>query len=376
MEHIDVTIVLVAVATTCTIIMIGLGFLPYPGRAASIWSSGFALAMLSCYLLVAADQIGSAALRGAAHGPILCAVGFIWIGLRARRGREPIMLIPTIVVFSAATVILGLTAETLAYGAVFRVSFLLAAVTAGLAAWESLRLRKPEREMSLPVIVVSCGFVGLALLVAIDGLVRVAEGTIGETESDLQNLYDLNEVVALLYLICALVTLLYLVRRGAQSSDPRQTVEFFGVARDRLVRAKDAGDRWWSLIDVRLDDAGELLDASSGRAFQRITARFADDIRTVMPPEADIYAVSPTRILVLLPRPDTAVRGLLSRLLDRIGTLTDQPAVPIRLSASIGVAAAPLADYDLDRLREAASEAAAHAQVSGGDRWERAVFAP
>ncbi|WP_065570921.1 hypothetical protein [Microbacterium oleivorans] len=376
MEHIDVTIVLVAVATTCTIIMIGLGFLPYPGRAASIWSSGFALAMLSCYLLVAADQIGSAALRGAAHGPILCAAAFVWIGLRARRGREPIMLIPTIVVFSASTIALGLTAETLAYGAVFRVSFLLAAVTAGLAAWELLRLRKPEREMSLPVIVVSCGFVGLALLVAIDGLVRVADGTIGETESDLQNLYDLNEVVALLYLICALVTLLYLVRRGAQSSDPRQTVEFFGVARDRLVRAKDAGDRWWSLIDVRLDDAGELLDASSGRAFQRITARFADDIRTVMPPEADIYAVSPTRILVLLPRPDTAVRGLLSRLLDRIGTLTDQPAVPIRLSASIGVAAAPLADYDLDRLREAASEAAAHAQVSGGDRWERAVFAP
>lgn len=376
MQHIDVTIVLVAVATTCTIIMIGLGFLPYPGRAASIWSSGFALAMLSCYLLVAADQIGSEPLRGAAHGPILCAVGFVWIGLRARRGREPIMLIPTIVVFSASTIALGLTAETLAYGAVFRVSFLLAAVTGGLAAWELLRLRKPEREMSLPVIVVSCGFVGLALLVAIDGLVRVADGTIGETESDLENLYNLNEVVALLYLICALVTLLYLVRRGAQSSDQRQTDEFFGVARDRLARAKDAGDRWWSLIDVRLDDAGELLDASSGRAFQRITARFAEDIRTVMPPEADIYAVSPTQVLILLPRPDTAVRGLLSRLLDRIGTLTDQPAVPIRLSASIGVAAAPLADYDLDRLREAASEASAHAQVSGGDRWERAVFAP
>jgi len=376
MEHIDVTIVLVAVATTCTIIMIGLGFLPHPGRAASIWSSGFALAMLSCYLLVAADQIGSHHLRGAAHGPILCAVAFVWIGLRARRGREPIMLLPTIVVFSAATVVLGLTAETLAYGAVFRVSFALAAATAGLAAWELLRLRKAEREMSLPLIVVACGFVGLAVLVAIDGLIRLADGTIGETEADLQNLYDLNEVVALLYLICALVTLLYLVRRGAQTPEQQQTVEFFGVARDRLARAREAGDRWWSLIDVRLDDAGELLDASSGRAFQRITARFAEDIRTVMPPEADIYAVSPTQVLVLLPRPDTAVRGLLSRLLDRIGTLTDQPAVPIRLSASIGVAAAPLADYDLDRLTAAAGEAAAHAQISGGDRWERAVFAP
>ncbi|MDQ1125505.1 GGDEF domain-containing protein [Microbacterium sp. SORGH_AS 505] len=376
MEHIDVTIVLVAVATTCTIIMIGLGFLPHPGRAASIWSSGFALAMLSCYLLVAADQIGSHHLRGAAHGPILCAVAFVWIGLRARRGREPIMLLPTIVVFSAATVVLGLTAETLTYGAVFRVSFALAAATAGLAAWELLRLRKAEREMSLPLIVVACGFVGLAVLVAIDGLIRLADGTIGETEADLQDLYDLNEVVALLYLICALVTLLYLVRRGAQTPEQQQTVEFFGVARDRLARAREAGDRWWSLIDVRLDDAGELLDASSGRAFQRITARFAEDIRTVMPPEADIYAVSPTQVLVLLPRPDTAVRGLLSRLLDRIGTLTDQPAVPIRLSASIGVAAAPLADYDLDRLTAAAGEAAAHAQISGGDRWERAVFAP
>lgn len=376
MEHIDVTIVLVAVATTCTIIMIGLGFLPHPGRAASIWSSGFALAMLSCYLLVAADQIGSHHLRGAAHGPILCAVAFVWIGLRARRGREPIMLIPTIVVFSAATVVLGLTAETLAYGTVFRVSFLLAAATAGFAAWELLRLRKAEREMSLPLIVVACGFVGLAVLVAIDGLIRLAEGTIGETEADLQDLYDLNEVVALLYLICALVTLLYLARRGAQTNEQQQTVEFFGVARDRLARAQVAGDRWWSLIDVRLDDAGELLDASSGRAFQRITARFADDIRTVMPPEADIHAVSPTQVLVLLPRPDTAVRGLLSRLLDRVGALTDQPAVPIRLSASIGVAAAPLADYDLDRLTAAAGEAAAHAQISGGDRWERAVFAP
>ncbi|MFL0566921.1 hypothetical protein [Microbacterium sp. 179-I 1D1 NHS] len=376
MEHIDVTIVLVAVATTCTIIMIGLGFLPHPGRAASIWSSGFALAMLSCYLLVAADQIGSHHLRGAAHGPILCAVAFVWIGLRARRGREPIMLIPTIVVFSAATVVLGLTAETLAYGTVFRVSFVLAAATAGLAAWELLRLRKAEREMSLPLIVVACGFVGLAVLVAIDGLIRLADGTIGETEVDLQDLYDLNEVVALLYLICALVTLLYLARRGAQTNEQQQSVEFFGVARDRLARAQAIGDRWWSLIDVRLDDAGELLDASSGRAFQRITARFADDIRTVMPPEADIHAVSPTQVLVLLPRPDTAVRGLLSRLLDRVGTLTDQPAVPIRLSASIGVAAAPLADYDLDRLTAAAGEAAEHAQISGGDRWERAVFAP
>ncbi|WP_060915955.1 hypothetical protein [Microbacterium oleivorans] len=376
MTHIDVTIVLVALATTCTIMIIGLGFLPFPGRAASIWSSGFALAMLSCYLLVAADQIGSEALRGAAHGPILCAAGFAWVGLRARRGTEPIMLVPTIVVFSIATIVLGLTADTPAYGPVFRLVFLVAAVASGLTAWELLRLRTSEREMALPLLVVSFGFVGLAVVVAIDGVARLASGTLGQAESDMRDLYDINELVALLYLVCALVTLLYLVRRGAQKPEQQHTVDFFSIARDRLVRAHAAGDRWWSLIDVRLDDPTELLEASSGRAFQRITARFENDIREVMPPEADIHRVSPTQVLVLLPRPDTAVRGYLSRLLERIGTLTDQPAVPIRLSASIGVAAAPLAEYDLDRLCEAAADAAQHAQVSGGDRWERAVFAP
>lgn len=376
MTHVDVTIVIVALATTCTIITIGLGFLPFPGRAAAIWSSGFAVAMLSSYLLVAADQIDSSALRAAAHGPFLCAAAFIWVGLRARRGREPIMLLPTIAVFSVFTVALGLTAETTAYGTVVRIAFAAAALSAGLTVWELLRLRRAELEMSLPLLVACVGFVGLALLTVIDGIVRWIDGRAGQTEADTSRLYALNELVAVLYLVCALVSLLYLIRRRSQSADPQQTPDFSSIASDRLARAKAADDRWWSLLDVRLDDPGELLEASSGRAFQRVTARFASDIRDVMPPEADLHAVSRTQFLVLLPRPDTAVRALLSQLLERVGTLTDQQAVPVRLSASIGVAAAPLVDWDLDRLRAAAAEAAAHAQVSGGDRWERAVFAP
>lgn len=376
MTQIDLTIALVALSTTCTIIMIGLGFLPFPGRAASIWSAGFALAMLSCYLLVVADQIDSGSLRAAAHGPVLCAIAYVWVGLRARRGREPIMLIPSIVLFVALTIALGLTAETPAYGAVFRIAFTVSAVIAAMAVWELMRLRAPERGMALPLIVSSFAFVGLGAIVAVDGLVLLAGGRVGQSEADMRDLYHLNELVALLYLVCALVTLLYLVRRGSQRSESPQTPDFFNIARDRLMRAKAAGDRWWSVLDIRLDDPAELLEASSGRTFQRITARFADDIRAVMPPEADIHSVSPTQVLVLLPRPDTAVRGYLSRLLERIGTLTDQPAVPIRLSASIGVAAAPLRDYDLDQLIAAAATSAAHAQVAGGDRWERAVFSP
>lgn len=376
MTQIDVTIILVALTTLCTTILIGVGFLPFPGRAAAIWSSGFALVMASSYLLAAADQLDSSALRAAAHGPIFCSIGFVWVGLRARREREPILLVPTIVVYSLVTVALALTATTETYGLALRLAFLVAAVSSGLVGRELLRLRKSELEVSLPLMVAAFGFVGLAVLIGIDGISRAMRGLPGQTEQELQSVYALNELIAVVYLVCALVTLLALIRVRSAGGSPTKTLDFAAVARDRLERAKTADDRWWSIVDVRLDDPAELLEASSGRAFDRVTARFASDIREVMPPEADIHAVSPTQVLVLLPRPDTAVRALLSTLLERIATVTDQQAVPVRLSASIGVAAAPLADYDFDRLRIAAAEAAAHAQIAGGDRWERAVFAP
>ncbi|WP_404443879.1 hypothetical protein LG315_10650 [Microbacterium marinum] len=375
MTTVDVTTVLVAIATTCTIVMIGLGFLPFPSRHASIWSSAFTTAMIASYLLVTADTIDSTTLRAAANGPILCATGLLWVGLRARRGREPIMLFPVIIVFSLFTLLLGFTATTGWYGLVFRTAFAAAGVCSALAAYELSRVEKRLRDLSLPLIVATLAFATLTLLLLVDGLVHVLEGGAGQTELDIIGLRSMNELVAGVYLICALITLLSISRGGDAQHKTREISDFRLLAQDRLDRAKAIGDKWWSVVDVRLDDPGELLEASSGHAFDRVTSRFADDIRSVMPPEADIHALSPTQYVVLLPRPDTAVRATLSRLLERIATVTDQQAIPVRLSASIGVASATLADYDFVRLCASAADAAEHAQVSGGDRWERAVFA-
>ena len=375
MTTVDVTTVLVAIATTCTIVMIGLGFLPFPSRHASIWSGAFATAMVASYLLVTADTIDSTTLRAAANGPILCATGLLWVGLRARRGREPIMLFPVIIGFSLFTVALGFSATTEWYGLVFRTAFAAAGVCSALAAYELSRIEKRLRDLALPLIVATLAFATLTLLLLVDGLVHVLEGGAGQTELDIIGLRSMNELVAGIYLICAIITLLSISRGGDAQSKTRETSDFRLIAQDRLDRAKAIGDKWWSVVDVRLDDPGELLEASSGRAFDRVTSRFADDIRSVMPPEADIHALSPTQYVVLLPRPDTAVRAILSRLLERIATVTDQQAIPVRLSASIGVATATLADYDLVRLCASAADAAEHAQISGGDRWERAVFA-
>ncbi|HCJ49733.1 MAG TPA: hypothetical protein DHW40_10465 [Microbacterium sp.] len=375
MTTVDVTTALVAIATTCTIVMIGLGFLPFPSRHASIWSGAFATAMVASYLLVTADTIDSTTLRAAANGPIFCATGLLWVGLRARRGREPIMLFPVIIVFSLFTLLLGFTATTEWYGLVFRIAFAIAGACSALAAFELSRVEKRLRDLSLPLIVATLAFTTLTVLLLVDGLVHVLEGGAGQTELDIIGLRSMNELVAGVYLICAIITLLSISRGGDAQSKTRETSDFRLIAQDRLDRAKAIGDKWWSVVDVRLDDPGELLEASSGRAFDRVTSRFADDIRSVMPPEADIHALSPTQYVVLLPRPDTAVRAILSRLLERIATVTDQQAIPVRLSASIGVATATLADYDLVRLCASAADAAEHAQISGGDRWERAVFA-
>lgn len=375
MNTLDVTVVLVALATLCTLIIIGLGFLPFPGRAISIWSGAFAAAMVSSYLLVAADVLESSLLRALAHGPILCAVALLWVGLRARRGVEPIFLVPTILVFCVLTAGLVLLADTEWYGLLYRVIFVVAAVGSVLSAIELARIEKPLRGLVMPLVVAALGFAVLSISFVIDAIISSLSGSLTRTEPSLLPLLPFNELVASVYLVCALVTLLTLARGGDAKVRTRETVDFAAVAQERLDRAQAAGDRWWSLLDVRLDDPAELLEASSGRAFDRVTTRFAEDIRAIMPPEADIHGVSPTQVLVLLPRPDTAVRGLLSRLLERIATVTDQQAVPVRLSASIGVAAAPLADYDLGRLRASAADAAEHAQISGGDRWERAVFA-
>lgn len=374
MTPVDVTVMLVALATACTIIFVGLGFLPFPSRAASIWSGAFAVVMVGTYLLVAADAASSSPLWAASHGVIFCGAGLTWVGFRARRGREPIMLLPTILVFAVTTAALMLTATTEWYGLVLRLAFLVGGAASVLIVVELSRVPASLRPISLPLVVAACGFAGLSLILAGDGIVRAIEGTAGQTETDMRDIHGMNVLVSVLYLVCGLITMLALAREKGAQTTTREIVDFRLVGQDRLDRAKAAGDRWWSVIDVRLDDPAELLDASSGRAFDRITSRFGEDIRAVMPPEADIHPLSPTQYVILLPRPDTAVRALLSRLLARVATVTDTQAVPVRLSASIGVAAAPLADYDLDRLCAAAAEASEHAQLAGGDRWERAVF--
>ena len=85
------------------------------------------------------------------------------------------------------------------------------------------------------------------------------------------------------------------------------------------------------------------------------------------------YLLGYALFVVLLPRPEGAVRPLLSRLLDQVATPDPTQPIAVRVSASIGWASVDTVGYDLDELLDAARGAGVQAHRSGGDRWERVM---
>src|SRR5690606_25534519 len=187
---------------------------------------------------------------------------------------------------------------------------------------------------------------------------------------------DLTMIGSLVYMTCALVTLLLLTRaRPVRGGVSAGGASFLEIATDRLRRAQATDDRWWSVLVIRLDDPAGLREASSTNGFDAIAAKFAGIVRTNLPAEADIWARDTVEFVVLLPRPEGAVRQELVRLLREVATADPDAPLTVRLSASVGWAAVDAVGYDLDTLIAAASAAADRAAQAGGDRWHRVVAA-
>ncbi|GAA5035527.1 hypothetical protein ACFQRL_00915 [Microbacterium fluvii] len=367
-------VMLVMLTTFATAVYIGLGFLPRPSRAAAMWAIAFAVAMVSSYVWVAADAAGNVTLRAIASGIELGAVAFVWSGLRARRDAPPLWQIAvafTVVVSTA----LGLTADTELFSAVFRVIFMSAAVFAALAIAELVRLGPHLRDEALPLALSSAAFMIFGVISVLDGIIQLSNsGTVAADGDALEMVRELNVMGSLVYLMAALISLLLLTRAEPGDQAPVAAASRFrSVAEDRLRRAGEAHDRWWSVLDIRLDDPADLREASSTAAFLRVTESFAADVRAIMPPDADIEARGTAAFVVLLPRPEGAVRQLLSQLLERVATPTEDQPIAVRLSASIGWAGVDAHGYTLDTLLAAARTAGDRAEIAGGDRWERAL---
>lgn len=367
----DLAVIQSAVATVSTIVYVALGFLPRPGRAATMWTVALAHGMAASYGWLAAGMTGSAWLSAVAVGLGLGGTAMTWAGARAYLGRAragaPIALA------SCGLAIAGLCGSVALdlYAAAFRVAFAAMAVFAALTIVELLRLTGRRHDEALPLVCASALLIVFGLLVVVDGVVQLVDVGPMSLAAGLDFVRRLNALIMILYLFGAVLTFLLLTRRTSPRGAASATSPFRTVVTDRLARAEHADDRWWAVLDVRLDDPTDIREVASTTAFDRVTASFRREVRAVFPAEADIEEQSTTRFLVVVSRPDAAIRHLLAQLLDRVSIAVNDPSIAVRLSASIGWAGVGIVGYGLTDLVAAASEAADRAERAGGDRWER-----
>ncbi|MGO2932648.1 hypothetical protein [Microbacterium sp.] len=357
----------IAISTVATIIYISLGFLPRPSRAGVQWSAAFGIAMIGSYVWLTQDFVHSEQLYAIGSGLTISPMPLVWSGLRAYRGLNR-QFAPLSISFAvvAPAFLLASTYAGL-YEVAYRILFCAATVFAVLIVFELVRLGPQLRGEALPLMAVSAAFVVFGAFVLFNG-VLVATGIVDGSAST-EFLRTFNLIGMTVYLVCALTTTLLLTTRAESSPAPHHNFE--RTARRRLERARAAEDQWWSMLDIRLDDPDDIRRASAVAAFNAVTDKFARDVDTVFPADADIEQIRPDCFVVLVPRPQGGVRDLLTELLERISAPDSVHALPLRLSASIGWAPVSAAGYDFDALVDAASKAAGRAYASGGDRWER-----
>ena len=347
------------IATIATICMVGLGFLYRPGRATTLWSLTFILAMATSYTDVVATILGSDTLRRAALGLLLCAPGLIWAGLRAYRGARAHSWIALLAGIAGAIALATLSDTAYPWGV--RAAYAVSAVFAALTTLELVR--RPERGggTSFPLSLFSLLFVAV-------GITTASAGALTTYETDLASLRLVNGFGMLAYITCALVTLLFLARGGAVDASRGVFPE---VAAERLRRAQAAGERSWALLYVRVDDAADLRAVRGDAGYAAVLAAVHDDICEAFPTEADIGRVALDAYAVLVAQPPTVLRERVRTLLRTIAA--PEPTQDVSVSASVGWAGVAEQGYALDDLLSAARTSASAAAGAGGDRWERAV---
>lgn len=366
--HTPLALTLVAIATAATMIFITLGHLSKPTRASALWTATFAELMVGSYVWIAADVVGSIELKAVSNGLVLGSMALMWSGLRAYRGVASRAAISVAVVVGFSLVLL-LVAGGVWYAITFRCVFVATGVFAALTIVEAWRLGRTVRDEVLPLVVVASLYLVFAGVIVVDGAL-VATGVTAHADS-LAFIRGVNLLGSNVFVVCALVTFLQLTTRDGTVRENSPDDIFSIVARERLVRAQDSEDPWWSFVDIRLDNPHDIRVASNTAMFDEIIDRFRREVYASLPADADIRPMSPAQIVALVPRAQGGMREILSETLRKVSSIDTPESFPIRLSASAGWAHAATGGYNLDTLLEMTGAAVLRARDQGGDRWER-----
>jgi GGDEF domain-containing protein len=353
------------VATLGAVMIIGLGFLQRPSRAALLWSLAFLLAMVATWTILVGEAVDEN-VRRIGLGVILGAPALIWSGFRARRGAASFAWISPLQAAAGAGALVVVTDPTL-YGLTFRVVFFAAAVFAGLTLREIHRSPDRHEYLVVPLKLVSATFVVLGSFSLLAGLIFPVS-----VAADLELIRLLNALGLLVYLVCATTSLLFFTSVspvGAQTAS--SWPQFVVTATDRLRRARRSGESSWALLAVQLDDPDDIRGAAGDAAFAEIVRRFETLVGDAFPAEADIGREGRGRLIIVVSRPGPVLREHIRDLLRRVTEIEETAHLAIQMSASVGWAPADIVGYDFEALLSAAVQAGDEASERGGDRWQR-----
>lgn len=365
MRLVDMYLGTAVLATLATVMMVGLGFLRNPTRATRWWSLAFMVIMVGSYGVIAAEVLGSPTLRGVAQSVILVGPTLIWSGVRTKLDRSSLAWVGLVQGVATAGILI-LLSPTPWYALGFQVVFATSSVFAALTVADLVNGPQRGLGMLLPLTLVSAVFPMLALINLIVGLRAATEQTGGLG----QNLTS-NVLAAPVYLVCAIVSLLYLGAAEVDGRVPGGRRSARRLLSDRLARAEAAREPSWSMLYISFDDVADVRLAVGDAAFEDIVDRFAAHIRSAFPAEADIEFRSDTVALVLLTRPEATIRTSIRSMLNDISTFRADQPLAVQFSASVGWATTDAVGYDFDVLSDAARVAAVDARLEGGDRWVR-----
>lgn len=165
--------------------------------------------------------------------------------------------------------------------------------------------------------ILAIGLIALAafsLVVAGVGAVSIVVGLVapGDAGESLEFLRTVNSLGMLAYVVCALVTLLFIARGGTGAATGST---FAVVAADRLARAQRAGERSWALVYAQIDDAEDLRIVAGDSGFAAIAERLRGDVIEIFPTEADLGWFAPAGVAVLVAQPSAVLRERVRTLL-------------------------------------------------------------
>lgn len=299
----------------------------------------------------------------------------MWSGIRVESGSRPLIGLPfgTAFVVLIATLAGGPDGGTWAGGH----SLLVLTAVGGLMSALAIVTGRLRRELAAILLAVVLALAGLFYTVRFVAFVTIGPG------SEVFELYLGSEYAAIVTTLLVTTaafagislrsTALTDARREAGNFDPMtgaRTAHSFLERASELTQQADRDGTTLSFVVIETESVAAIGEAFGRARAEAAANRCGERISALLPANALFGGTSTAGFTVLLPGATAAEVELWARRLRRelLSIRMDIQGIRVPLTASIGVADASTAGYDLAQMRSQAQQAAATALARGGNR--------